>query len=472
MNASHYVIAAELLPRLLGVIYFFVFGAFIFQMKGLFGKEGIQPISVYLEYIKARLRKNRFYHFPTLFWINSSDKALVALVVAGTILSALLALNICPPLMLFLLYFLHLSVLAAGQDFLSFGWEMFMLEIVCNTFFLSLTPSPNPFVWISLNLLLFRFNFQAGASKLRSYDANWRNLTAIWYHYQSQPLPNTQAWYVYKLPLWFHKATTAYMFFLELAVPFLIFGTDDIRFAACVLLVGLQLGIWFTGNFSYLNHLSTVLCIILVSDAWWNTLLGWSVIQPEPANIFLDVFVSSVGATLIFLQVISLWNYYMPNATFHKILDWTYPFHIVNRYGIFAVMTTKRYEIVVEGSDDGDTWHEYLFRYKPSELTRRPRRISPYQPQLDWQAWFLPFTEYHSEPWFQNFLVRLLQGSPHVLNLLRHNPFPNKPPAYIRAIAYDYEFTSAAEKKATGAWWKRTYVGVYSPTLSLRAGRE
>lgn len=469
MDSHDYITATELLPRLLGVIYFIVFFPFLFQMKGLFGHNGIQPIPLYLNLIKRRFDRRRYYLVPTLFWINASDTALMALVWSGIAISILLILGIVPPLMLLLLYILHLSLVAAGQDFLSFGWELFLLEITCNTLFLSLTSPPNPFIWISLNLLLFRFFFQAGVSKIFSRDVNWRNLTAIWYHYQSQPLPNTIAWYVYKLPLGMHKFTTALMFFIELVVPFFIFGTEEMRLIAFIFFVGLQLSIWFTGNFSYLNHLTAVLSIILVSDTYWKTLVGWSWPAGEPSWIGTDIFVSAVGAFLLFLQIIGLWQYFMPNVTFYRILDWLYPYHITNRYGIFAIMTTKRFEIVIEGSEDGLEWKEYLFYHKPSEINRRPRRISPYQPRLDWQAWFLPFTEYQSEPWFQNFLVRLLQGSSEVLKLVRYNPFPNKPPRFIRAIAYDYEFTTVKEKKETGNWWKRTYMGTYSPTITMNA---
>lgn len=469
MDAQHYNTAAELLPRLLGVIYFIVFFPFIFQMKGLYGKDGIQPISIYMQHIRNRLGNRGFKLVPTLFWFNTSDKALMTLPIVGVILSILLTLGIYPPLMLLCLYLLHLSLVAAGQDFMSFGWEMFLLEITINTLFLSMTSPPNPFIWISLNLLLFRFFFQAGVSKIISHDINWRNLSAIWYHYQSQPIPNTQSWYVHKLPLWLHKATTAGMFVIELILPFFIFGNQEMRLIAFIGFVGLQLGIWFTGNFSYLNYLSTALSVILVSDEYWKLFLGFSMPSSEPSWLSVNVLVSIVGCFFLFLQIAGLYHYFLPNRTFHKIIDWFYPYHIMNRYGIFAVMTTKRYEIIVEGSDDGVNWKEYLFYHKPSEISRRPRRISPYQPRLDWQAWFLPFTSYESEPWFQNFLVRLLQGSPEVLKLLRHNPFVDSPPKHIRAVAYDYEFTTFEEKKITGNWWRRKYVGMYSPTLSLKA---
>lgn len=426
----------------------------------------------YLQLIKRRWGKKAYYYIPSLFWLNASDAALMALVISGTILSALLVFGIMPWLLLPLIFVLHLSLVSAGQDFLSFGWESFLLEITFNTLFLIWSWPPNPISWISLNLLLFRFHFQAGVSKIFSRDANWRNLTAIWYHYQSQPIPNTQAWYVHKFPMWFHKLSTAMMFFIELIVPFGIFATDDIRFVTCILLVGLQLFIWATGNFSYLNHLSAVFSLILISDPILQYMFTVTPPQQVESPLLLQIFTWTCGSALLFLQIISLWNYlFTYNHTFDKILRWLAPFHIANRYGIFAIMTTERIEIVIEGSYDNVEWKEYLFRQKPSELTRRPRRISPYQPRLDWQAWFLPFTGYHQEWWFQSFLTRLLQGSPEVLKLLRHNPFPDKPPKIVRALAYDYEFTDAETKKKSGAWWKRRFVGFYAPPVML-AGQD
>lgn len=465
-DASSYQIAIALFPRLIGLIYLFVFGAFLFQMKGLFGKEGILPIAEYLEWIRPRLGSKRFYYIPSVFWWNASDKALIFVVALGTVLAALLMCNVLPPLLLLLLFILHLSVVTAGQDFLSFGWESFLLEITFNTIFLSLSWPPNPLIWLSLNLVLFRFHYQAGISKLLSRDANWRNLTATHFHYQTQPIPNMIAWYAHKLPLWFHKLSTATMFFIELFVPFGIFATPEIRLFVFYCFVGLQLSIWLTGNFSYLNHLTVVLCIILVSDVYFPA--GFErLITPQVYSPFLDAFSGTVGAFLLLFQALALWDYLFPNSTMARFLAWIQPFHIVNRYGIFAVMTTKRMEIVVEGSDDKEHWKEYGFRFKPSELERRPRWFSPYQPRLDWQAWFLIFGRYESETWFQNFLYRLLQGSPEVLKLLRHNPFSEKPPKYIRAVVYDYEFSDAKTKRAHGQWWKRRFVDYYSPVLTL-----
>lgn len=463
-----YLISSHLFLRLLGLVYFAAFGAFLFQIRGLIGKEGILPIESYLELLKFHLKKRRFYFAPSVFWINCSDRALLGVTALGTILSVLLLFNVFPWLILLLLYVLYISIVSTGQDFLSFGWEGFLLEVTFNAIFLSLTPVPNPFVWISLNLVLFRFHFQGGIVKLLSGDINWRNLTGVAYHYQSQPLPNTIAWYAHKLPLWFQKLSTALMLLIEIIVPFGMLGNQEIRLGVFLCFIGLQFFIWLTGNFSFLNHLTVVLSLILVGDVYLKPIFGTVAPPVAFSSIFMDVFVSLVGIALLFLQIISLWNFFnKPVSIFTRILRWVAPFHLANRYGIFAVMTTDRFEIVVEGSDDGVNWQEYLFYYKASELNRRPRRISPYQPRIDWQAWFLPFSSFDSEVWFQNFLYHLLIGSPKVLSLLRKNPFPNKPPKYIRSLIYLYEFTTAEEKMKTGNWWKRQLIGVYSPIIAL-----
>jgi hypothetical protein len=457
-----YTIAAHLVPRALGAIYFVVFLPFLFQIRGLIGKNGILPVADFLGRIRLFCGKKSYVVAPTLFWISCSDAALLTVVALGMLCSLLLVFGFAPSLMLFLLYFLYLSIISVGQDFLSFGWELFLQEITLNCFFLSLTREPNLLVWISCNLLLFRFHFQAGAVKLQSKDIHWKDLSAIWYHYQSQPLPNTTAWYVYKLPLWFHKLSTLFMFIAELVVPFAIFFTEDMRLCTFVVLAGLQLMIWATGNFSYLNHLTLVLCLILVSNSVFEH-IGISSVNQGEDHWFLWV----VGVLLITLQLIRLYDHFRPKKVFRALFAILSPFHIVNRYGIFAVMTCTRYEIVIEGSHDGVVWKEYLFRYKPSEIDRRPRRISPYQPRLDWQAWFLPFTSFAREPWFQSFLVHLLKGTKEVAILLRHNPFADTPPRFVRALCYIYEYTSFEEKKKSGNWWKRRLVGRYSPELQL-----
>ncbi len=466
-NLGEYSTAIDLFTRLLGAIYFFVFFAFAFQIKGLLGEQGILPIKYYLNTVRFLNIWKRLYWTPSLFWISSSNRMLMGTCFLGMLLSFVLIFKFQPALTLALLYILHLSIVSTGQAFLSFGWEMFLLEVTFNAFWINLTPAPNVLVWISLNLVLFRLYFQGGYVKLQSKDPNWRNLTALSYHYLTQPIPNAIAWYVHKFPMWFHKLSTALMFGVELFIPFLIFGTQEMRLAAFIFMFGLQYFIWLTGNFSYLNHLSVVLCLILISNHYFSVFIS-PITESVKNPLLLDIAVSIVGLGLILLQLVNFWHHVVKRKSLlSDILNWFYPFHIVNRYGIFAVMTTKRYEIVIEGSADGTQWKEYTFYYKPSEINRRPRRISPFQPRIDWQAWFLPFTYFSDEPWFGEFLTHLLLGNREVIKLIRHNPFPDKPPKYVRALLYDYTYSDWETKKNTGAWWNRQFIKAYSPTLSL-----
>ncbi len=392
----------------------------------------------------------------------------MAVTTAGTLIGLCLFFGWSPPIMLLLLYVLYLSIVTVGQDFLGFGWEGFLLETTAHAFLISLTPIPNTMVWVSVNFLLFRFHVQAGAVKFQSRDVNWRNLKAIAFHYQTQPLPNKFAWYIYKWPLCFHKVSCLFMHVAELIIPFGIFLTDEIRLGVFVILVGLQVSIWATGNLSFLNHLTVVLCTILIPNFAFQKVFRIAPTVYEPSSLWFQIPLTLCGTILLALQVIQFYHHFFANLTFQRILRRVQSFYLTNRYGIFAIMTTKRYEIVVEGSADGITWKEYTFKYKPSEITRPPRRISPYQPRIDWQAWFLPFDSYESSHWFQSFLYHILIGTPDVLKLLRDNPFQEHPPKYVRAIVYDYVFSSATEKKTKGWWWCRTFIGNYSPVLSLK----
>lgn len=465
-NPENYTIAAHLFPRLLGLIYLFAIFPFLFQIRGLIGEHGILPIRDYLNHFRLHKPLKRFFYIPTLFWLDCSNRSLMALTIAGTIFSILLIFGVYPSILLALLFLIYLSIVSVGQDFLSFGWESLLLEITFYTFWISLTPIPNAMMWICLNFLLFRFHIQAGACKLQSHDWCWRDLSALWFHYQSQPLPNMWAWYAHKLPLSLHKASTFIMFVIELIVPFGLFLTDDIRAATGIAFIGLQLIVWLTGNFSYLNHMTAAFSIILFSNFFLSPVMDPPIVYPT--NIITDSLITLIGIAFFILQIFRFWHHFQPLP--RAIVNWIYSFstlHLVNRYGLFAVMTKERIEIIIEGSEDGVEWKEYLCKYKPSEITRRPRRISPYQPRIDWQMWFLPFDDFEAEQWFHQFLYHLLKGTPAVVNLIRHNPFPDAPPKYIRALAYDYKFSTAQQKKELGWWWQRQYMGPFSPVLTL-----
>jgi hypothetical protein len=468
-----YIITASLFPKLLGLIYFIAFGGFIFQIKGLLGKNGILPINSYLKYYEKIWGKKRFYIIPSIFWLCSKDLFLLFCMYLGAFLGFFLFANpyvFLTPFLLIILFILQLSLVSCGQDFLGFGWELYLLEVTFPTFFLSLSSPPNPFIFYYLYLILFNVHLQAGASKLLSKDPNWRNLTATFYHLQSQPIPNTLAWYAHKLPLIIHKIGCAYVFFVELVVPLGFFFGQEIRLYTFILLATLQLFIYLTGNFSYLNHLTFVFSTLLISDKY---LLNFFSAQPTFTVSHIEGLSTSIALLLSVLQLTNLWNYFFKNKPLLKnLLNTLSPFHLILNHGIFAIMTTKRYEIIIEASLDGIDWKEYDFYFKPSNICRRPKRNSPYQPRLDWMMWFLPFRSYEYQYWFQQFLHKLLIGSEDVLKLIRSNPFNEKNPKYIRALIYDYQFSENKMKKTTNAWWQRKLLAQYSPTLVLMKKKE
>ncbi|MFM8984427.1 MAG: lipase maturation factor family protein, partial [Spartobacteria bacterium] len=227
----------------------------------------------------------------------------------------------------------------------------------------------------------------------------------------------------------------------------------------------LQAGIALTGNYAFFNLLSAALCLMLIDDRCWP---GFHFKKPTPA-VFVSPWIRRpvLGAILI-LSIIPLASAFRTIPTSLEPLAEIYsriaPFRTVNSYGLFAVMTTQRREIIVQGSNDGHDWKTYEFFYKPGPVDRPPPLVAPYQPRLDWQMWFAALGRVETTPWFQSCLIRLLQGSPEVLTLLEKNPFPEKPPKYIRVISDDYSFTSAGDQN----WWSREPAAIYCPEISLK----
>ncbi len=472
-NFGSYSITAHLFPKLLGLIYFISFGSFILQIKGLIGTNGILPAKEHLAILKERFQKSRFYYVPSIFWFGSSDVFLSFFMYLGAFTGFFLFINPFTSInfiLLLILLVLQLSLVHVGQDFLGFGWELYLIEITFATLFLSLLSPPNPFIFYSLYLTLFNEHILAGSSKLISNDKNWRNLTAIAYHYQSQPIANTLAWYMHKLPLGFHKFSCLYLFFVELIVPFGMFFGEDIRLYTFFLLASLQLFIYLTGNFSYLNHLTFAFSTLLISDKYLSPFFS---MPPVRENLFADIVTTLVAIILIILQIANTWNFFFRSKPIlKKALNFIRPFHLISSHGIFAVMTTKRYEIIIEASIDRVEWKEYDFYFKPVDIYRRPTRISPYQPRLDWMMWFLPFSSFHFNPWFLRFLEQLLKSSPQVMQLIRSDPFNGQKPKWIRALIYEYQFSDLETKKLTKAWWQRSFIGAYTPDFSLEEKKK
>ncbi len=442
----------RLFLRMLGGIYTIAFVSFGVQAMALAGSHGILPVADFLRAVRSGAGGAAIRELPTLLWWNSSDAAITALWIAGALLGLVAAAGVRQRTVLAGCLVLWLSVCVAGQDFFAFQWDYLLAEAG----FLAIFADQSPVrVWL-FRWLLFRLIFPSGVVKLASGDPNWRNLTALHYHYETQPLPTPLAWLMYQLPMAFQKVSTAFVFIAELAVPFLFFGPRILRRIGAGLTVTLQLLILLTGNYTYFNWLTIALCL-------------WLVIEPDRSlpralphravSAALAGFIAMVSA-LLFLE---LFNVPMPPGG-GEILHAVAPLRLVNSYGLFAVMTTVRAEIIVEGSADGEDWRAYEFPFKPGDPLRMPPVVAPYQPRLDWQMWFAALGTYQQNRWFVNLMVRLLEGNRTVLGLFRYNPFPNGPPRYIRARLYEYHFTGFGER----GWWRREERGMYFPAVSLK----
>ena len=522
VEQSSYSLTRWVFLRAMGVIYLVAFISLWTQIDGLIGHNGILPADQYMAAAQRQcdlqgVGLDRFHLLPTLCWFDASDGFLHFQCAAGAILAVVLIIGVAPVPCLALLWLLYLSLVTVGRDFFGFQWDNLLLEAGFLAIFLAPwqwlprklsreAPPSRIGLWL-LRCLLFKLMFSSGCVKLFSGDPNWRHLTALTYHYQTQPLPTWPGWYAQQLPLWFQKASCAAMFGVELGAPFLIFAPRRLRFCGGAAIAVLQILILLTGNYTFFNLLTLALCLLLLDDFALGKIIpvklrdllsfnaqmsgGASVpasrlvsslappkmpLDPRPSTLdklfrwprFVTVPLA-IGVTILCLFQISLTLGIRP-AWVLPVAEadaWLEPFRTFSGYGLFAVMTTERREIIVQGSNDGVNWRPYEFKYKPGEVDRRPAFVAPHQPRLDWQMWFAALGDYQENPWFVNFCLRLLQGSPDVLSLLAKNPFPDHPPRYLRAGLYDYQFTNFAERREAGAWGKREYIGRYLPPVSL-----
>jgi hypothetical protein len=517
-GASDRLIARWLFLRALGVISFSAFYSLLFQIRGLIGHEGILPANEYLQAVAQAYGAARFWYTPTLFWLSTGNHMLMAVCWVGLLASVLLLLNLWPRGMLAVCFVCFLSFVAAAGDFSGYQSDGMLLEAGFIALFFA-PPGIRP-GWgesqppsrASLFLLQwewFRIYFESGVVKLASGDPQWRNWTAMDEYYQNGPLPTWIGYYVQHLPHWYHAFTVFLTFAIELGIVWMMFLPRRWRLMCFFIVTMLQIGIIFTANYTFLNYLVLSLGILLVDDVYlvrtlpkrWRDAFArivaeketaraetqepvrtptLSITHPEPApprptptrparphGTALKLALTSVMLTWIFYATTAqlIWTllpgFPLP-ITPVAALD---PFRIANRYGLFAVMTRGRYEIEFQGSNDGQNWTPYPFAYKPQDPGKAPGIYAPYQPRFDWNLWFASLGQWRQYPIVLSTEERLLSGSDDVLQLFAGNPFPNGPPKQIRAVLWQYWFTSLAEKRRTGMWWRRELMGLYAPAL-------
>jgi uncharacterized membrane protein YphA (DoxX/SURF4 family) len=461
------------------------------QMDGLIGSRGIVPAQHVMTALKeetaqAHMGLERFHLVPTLAWWSASDAALHWQCGAGVACALALLAGIAPALMLFLLWALYLSLCSVSGPFFNFQWDALLLETgFLAIFFAPLqlwerpsrqTRPPALVLWL-LRWLLFRLMFESGCVKLMSGDTSWWNFTALRVHYETQPLPTWIGWHAHQLPPSAQTFCVLVMFAIELVVPVFIFSGRRLRLVAAWVFAAFQILILLTGNYTFFNGLGILLCLPLLDDKALSVFRRGTVpgkeLPPAARRPWRWPWPVTVGLTLVVVPLTTIpflleagvsqtWP-----APVVWLYDWARPWRTFNGYGLFAMMTQTRPEIIVQGSDDGRNWRDYEFKYKPGDLRRAPGFVAPYQPRLDWQMWFAALEGPRANLWLFQFEVCLLQNSPPVLALLGPNPFPKQPPKYVRALLYEYHFTDRATRRATGAWWRREYKGIYVPPLSL-----
>jgi lipase maturation factor 1 len=463
-----------LFVRGLALIYAVAFASFATQIAGLIGAHGILPLGEYMDAVTKGVGLSRLHMLPMVFWFgdwsSAGDRMLIGFCWLGVFFSVLLILGRMQKLLLIVLYVMYLSLCSAGQDFMSFQWDALLLEAGFLAIFLG---RARIVAWL-FRWLVFRLFFLSGAVKLLSRDTSWRGLTALDFHYHTQPLPTIFAWYFDELPGWFQRGSTFMVLAVELGMPFLIFMPRKIRHFGAWFMIGLQVLILITGNYTFFNVLAIALCLFLFDD---QALARFAPRKVRSTGIAVlsraeRAFAAGLTAIILLLTIGRMIETFTGDAPkpFRTMVRVASPFEIANSYGLFAVMTTSRPEIIVEGSADGETWQTYEFRYKPGDLKRAPQWAAPFQPRLDWQMWFAALGNFRERQnqWFIRFATRLLEGSADVEALLERNPFPGRPPRYVRATVYEYTFSTSAEHKATGVWWNRKLLGVYLPPVGFK----
>jgi hypothetical protein len=469
--AESYWYTRLVFERALALVYLIAFLCVANQFIPLLGERGLLPVPRFV-------REVPFRKAPSVFFLAPTDAAFRAAAWIGVVLSAAAATGLIEPWGAFAnggvwaaLWLLYLSFVNVGSIFYAFGWETLLLETGFFTIFAGgLSTQPSMWtIWI-WRWTLFRLMFGAGLSKLRG-DPCWRNLTCLDRHFETQPIPNGLSWHFHWLPPIVHRAGVLFNHVAELAAPLAFFAPQPFAAVAGLVTIAFQFVLITSGNLSWLNWLTIVLAIPLFDDRWLAWLPGAPpAATPDPLQHAIAIAVAALVAVLSVRPVLNLLSpRQMMNASFE-------PLHLVNTYGAFSSVTRARREIAIEGTVEQrltprTVWREYQFKGKPGDTSRRSPQIAPYHLRLDWLMWFAAQALPSDHPWLATLLDKLLVGDAPTLRLLRVNPFPDRPPRYVRAVLHEYRFTTRDERRQTGHWWHREAIGLYVAPASLPAQR-
>jgi hypothetical protein len=458
-----------LFERALALIYFTAFLVAVNQFVPLLGEHGLLPVPDWVRHVPFRASPSLFYLFPTDAAFRTA--AWLGVTVSAVALSGLpsRAGSLVTAAVWTLLWLLYLSFVNVGQTFYGFGWETLLLETGFLAIFLGgRTTEPGVVITWLLRWLLFRLMFGAGLIKWRG-DPCWLDLTCLDYYFETQPMPNPLTWYFHWLPAFVHRAGVVINHIVEIGVPFLYFAPQPVAAAAGLATIAFQLILIVSGNLSWLNWLTIVLAIATIDDRW----LAWIPVHRPPLRSPTAARQTALHVVAVVVGLLSVpptLNILSPAQVMNTSFE---PLHLVNTYGAFGSITRERLEIVIEGTDereitDGTRWREYEFKGKPGDPSRMPLQFAPYHLRLDWLMWFAAMSQPTDYEWFVPFLLKLLQGDPGTLGLLRSNPFPDRPPHFIRAQHYRYRLTTPSERASSARWWSRELIGPYYPAISLR----
>ena len=478
---SEYVITSFVILRLLGIVYFFAFLSLATQVIPLLGEKGLLPAENFLDALESRYENkiDAFVSWPTIFWFKISDTMLVGLAWIGVILSLIMIIGFANVPLLFILWLIYLSFVNIGQLWYSYGWEIQLIETGFLAMFLCPLLDPRPFakqphnivIWL-FRWLAFRIFLGAGLIKIRG-DQCWRDLTCLYYHYETQPIPNPLSPYFHFMPKWFHQIGVLWNHFVELIVPFFVFSPRILRYIAGILMISFQVILILSGNLSFLNWLTIIPCIACFDDNFFRRIMPrWITSKAEHAanNRRVSKVEDAIAWTLVVIIILLsapviqnlLSPYQAMNTSFNQ-------WHLVNTYGAFGSVGKVRGELIIMGTDEEvirpeTKWRAYEFKAKPGDHYRKLPIIAPYQPRIDWQIWFAAFQTPEQNPWLLHLIWKLLDNDKNSLSLLANNPFTDEPPRYIKVEYYQYKFALPGNKE--GLVWDRTYIGTWLPPLS------
>ncbi|MFA6082881.1 lipase maturation factor family protein [Mucilaginibacter sp.] len=468
--------------RLLGITYAVAFLVAINQIVPLIGSNGLLPVDVYLKQISAALGSNGagFVRLPSLFWLWHSDMALLTIAWIGFILSCIVAAGYTNAIQLAVLWFLYMSFVHVGQDWYSYGWEIQLTETGFLAIFLCPLLDMRPFpryappmpIIVLFRWLAFRIMLGSGLIKYRG-DEIWRNGTALYYYFETQPIPGPLTRWFHFLPHALLKIGVWFNWLAELVAPWFVFWPRLARHIAGSVIVLFQIAIILSGNLSFLNWLTIIPALACFDDSFWSRLLPRTLVHKAEtaanrAKTSKPMLISAwvAAGVIILLSIRPALNILSPSQIMNTSFD---RLGLVNTYGAFGSVGQERFNVVFEGTmdkmpNDKANWKPYIYKGLPVSLNKRPPQIAPYQLRLDWQMWFAAMSSPNEYPWTLYLVWKLLHNDPGALSLFAGNPFPAGPPRYIRAVLYRYKFASPGNPQ--GRLWNREQISIWLPAMS------